>query len=62
LPLLLFIWFITAFIWDGNSYKNLRNKYDKHFKESTTPAKHHAENQMPASAPLTFVIKKTQGC
>ena len=61
-PLLLFIWFITAFIWDGNSYKNLRNKYDKHFKESTTPAKHHAENQMPASSPLTLVIKKTQGC
>jgi hypothetical protein len=61
-PLLLFIWFITAFIWDGNSYKNLRNKYDKHFKESTTPAKHHAENQMPASSPLTFVVKKTQGC
>lgn len=38
-PLMLFIWFITAFIWEGNSYKNLRNKYDKHFKESTMPAK-----------------------
>jgi len=25
-PLMLFIWFITAFIYDGNSYKNLRNK------------------------------------
>ncbi len=24
-PLLLFIWFITAFLWDGNSWKNLRN-------------------------------------
>jgi cytochrome c oxidase subunit IV len=40
-PLMLFIWFIGAFIWDGNSYKNLRNKYDKHFEETTTPAKHH---------------------
>lgn len=40
-PLLLFVWFIAAFIWDGNSYKNLRNKYDKHFEESTMPAKHH---------------------
>jgi cytochrome c oxidase subunit IV len=40
-PLLLFIWFIAAFIWDGNSYKNLRNKYDKHFEERTMPAKHH---------------------
>ncbi|MEI7734922.1 MAG: cytochrome C oxidase subunit IV family protein [Ferruginibacter sp.] len=24
-PLCLFIWFITAFLWDGNSWKNLRN-------------------------------------
>jgi len=40
-PLMLFIWFITAFIYDGNSYKNLRNKFDKHFKETTMPAKHH---------------------
>lgn len=34
-PLMLFIWFITAFILDGNSYKHLRNKYDKHFMERT---------------------------
>ncbi len=40
-PLMLFIWFITAFIYEGNSYKNLRNRYDKHFKETTMPAKHH---------------------
>ncbi len=39
-PLLLFIWFIAAFIWDGNSYKNLRNKYDAHYKETTMPSKH----------------------
>jgi len=39
-PLLLFIWFIAAFIWDGNSYKNLRNKYDPYFKQRTMPAKH----------------------
>ena len=25
IPATLFIWFIVAFIWDGNSYKNLRN-------------------------------------
>jgi cytochrome c oxidase subunit IV len=24
-PLLLFIWFIAAFLWDGNSWRNLRN-------------------------------------
>jgi len=32
-PLLLFIWFIAAFLIDGNSYKNLRNTYDAHHKE-----------------------------
>lgn len=39
-PLMLFIWFIIAFIADGNSYKNLRNKYDKHFLESTSEKPH----------------------
>ena len=24
-PLMLFIWFILAFLWDGNAWKNLRN-------------------------------------
>jgi cytochrome c oxidase subunit IV len=28
-PLLLFIWFIAAFLWDGNEYRVLRNRYDK---------------------------------
>ena len=39
-PLMLFIWFIIAFVADGNSYKNLRNKFDKHFQESTSPDKY----------------------
>lgn len=39
-PLMLFVWFIIAFIYDGNSYKNLRNNYDRHFKETTMPQKH----------------------
>ncbi len=47
-PLMLFIWFILAFIMDGNSYKNLRNKYDLHFKESTMPKKHHQEHKEEA--------------
>ncbi|HTD95067.1 MAG TPA: cytochrome C oxidase subunit IV family protein [Chitinophagaceae bacterium] len=47
-PLMLFIWFITAFIVDGNSYKNLRNTYDPHFKESTMPKEHKpAEKKAP---------------
>ncbi len=32
-PLLLFVWFITAFLYEGNSFRNLRNTYDPHFKE-----------------------------
>jgi len=24
-PLMLFIWFLAAFLWDGNSWKNLKN-------------------------------------
>jgi len=31
-PLALFIWFITAFLYEGNSYKNLRNRYDPYKK------------------------------
>src|SRR5438270_11021928 len=37
-PLMLFVWFIGAFIYDGNSYKNLRNKYDRFYKERTMVA------------------------
>jgi cytochrome c oxidase subunit IV len=44
-PLMLFIWFIIAFIADGNSYKNLRNRYDPHFKETTMPTQHHKEKK-----------------
>jgi hypothetical protein len=29
IPALLFVWFIAAFLWDGSSYKNLRNNYDR---------------------------------
>ena len=49
-PLMLFIWFIIAFIADGNSYKNLRNKYDQHFKETTMPNKHQA-TEAPTEKP-----------
>jgi cytochrome c oxidase subunit 4 len=35
-PLLLFVWFIAAFLYDGNSFKNLRNNYDPYFKEKST--------------------------
>jgi cytochrome c oxidase subunit 4 len=32
-PLFLFVWFIIAFLSDGNSYKNLRNSLDRNHKE-----------------------------
>lgn len=35
-PLMLFVWFIISFLYEGNSYKNLRNTYDKHLQEQTT--------------------------
>ena len=35
-PLFLFVWFIAAFLWDGNSFRNMRNKYDKYKLEKTT--------------------------
>lgn len=47
-PLMLFIWFIIAFLADGDSYKNLRNKYDKYHEEMTTPKPHTA----PAAEPV----------
>ncbi len=31
-PLALFVWFIIAFLYDGNSFRHLRNTYDPHFK------------------------------
>ncbi len=33
-PALLFIWFIGAFLWDGDSFKSLRNNIDIHKRES----------------------------
>ena len=50
-PLMLFIWFIIAFIYEGNSYKNLRNKYDPYFKESTMP-KEKGKTEKPEKQPV----------
>jgi cytochrome c oxidase subunit IV len=46
IPALLFIWFITAFLWDGNSYKNLRNTYNPYYK-----AQSEEKVQPPAKEP-----------
>ncbi|HZH65183.1 MAG TPA: cytochrome C oxidase subunit IV family protein [Flavisolibacter sp.] len=34
-PLMLFVWFIGAFLWDGNSYRTSRNRYDKSLVNKT---------------------------
>jgi cytochrome c oxidase subunit IV len=35
-PMGLFIWFIIAFLYDGSSFRHLRNTYDPSYKERTT--------------------------
>src|SRR5829696_1961903 len=34
-PLMLFVWFIGAFLWDGNSFRTMRNRYDKSLEHKT---------------------------
>ena len=50
IPALLFIWFLSAFLWDGNSYKNLRNTYDKYHKEGQ-PAPKNTEEKPESQKP-----------
>lgn len=40
-PLMLFIWFIAAFLWDGNAFRTSRNRYDPYYKEQTLDRKPH---------------------
>jgi cytochrome c oxidase subunit 4 len=48
IPAMLFIWFLVAFLWDANSYKNLRNNYDRyHVEKSKTPVKENKEEHKP---------------
>ncbi len=47
-PLFLFLWFVAAFLWDGNSYRDLRNSYDPYKKEqSEQKAQKHEEGPGP---------------
>lgn len=49
---LLFIWFIGAFLWDGDSFKNNRNSMDRYHKEASetpvapAPAHHGTEEHL----------------
>jgi cytochrome c oxidase subunit IV len=48
-PLILFVWFIIAFLSDGNSYNNLRNRYNPEYKERThQPAPPREEPKAPS--------------
>lgn len=35
-PLCIFFWFIVAFLYDGDSVKNCRNKYDRYYQSQST--------------------------
>jgi cytochrome c oxidase subunit IV len=41
-PLMLFVWFIGAFLWDGNAFRTMRNRYDKYKMEQTMPSQEKA--------------------
>ncbi len=47
IPLLLFVWFIIAFLYDGNSYNNNRNTFNPYYKVKSlqkAPAKEREEH------------------
>lgn len=47
IPLLLFVWFIIAFLYDGSSYNNNRNTFNPYYKEKSkqlAPAKEREEH------------------
>jgi cytochrome c oxidase subunit 4 len=48
---LLFVWFIIAFLWDGNSFKDLRNRYDRHHFEQSKEKAPKAEEEPAAKKP-----------
>ncbi len=63
-PLILFVWFITAFLYDGNSFRHLRNTYDRHYKEQSTikvapkeEGKHEEKNAEPAKTEEKKVVE-----
>jgi cytochrome c oxidase subunit IV len=44
-PLFLFVWFIIAFLTDGNSFKDNKNKWDRdHLERSKEPMPKHEED------------------
>lgn len=56
-PLLLFVWFIAAFLYDGDSYLKLNNRYDRYKQErsETKVAPKHGENHSKEKKPANGV-------
>lgn len=60
-PLILFVWFITVFLYDGNSFRHLRNTYDRHYKEQSTikvAPKEEGKQEEKTTAPAKAEEKK----
>jgi len=53
LPLILFIWFIIAFLYDGHSYNQLKNNYDRHYHEQSKVKAITTEHSHDATQPKT---------
>jgi cytochrome c oxidase subunit 4 len=51
IPVFLFVWFIIAFLWDGTSYKNLRNTYDPYQVEQSKKKVEQKEKEPEAKKP-----------
>ena len=45
-PALLFIWFLGAFLWDGSSFRNLRNSLDPRDPPAKVEEKPHGQEHM----------------
>jgi cytochrome c oxidase subunit IV len=49
-PLLLFVWFIIAFLSDGDSFNNLKNRYNFYYKEHMSqPMKKEEPKEQPGT-------------
>lgn len=61
IPCLLFVWFIIAFLWDGDSFKNLRKRYDPYHQEHFTQPMQTKPIGHEKNIPVHFDSQKMQG-
>ncbi len=48
-PLLLFVWFIAAFLWDGSAYRANRNRYDGTYRDQLLKQNSHEEKPIKSA-------------